>query len=342
MGVGAGLLFGVGNLALDPSLFLALVIAPLNFREGQQSNVDDLMENWKVIAFLIFPLVFLTALGIGTLAGYLLPVEVPLSASFALGAALAPTDAVAFLVLSNRFAFPKRLETILTLEGLLNDASGLVVFQFAILALTTGSFSFVSAGTQFVWALVGGMLAGFFLAFGHRGLISLLEKLDAADIPGVLLLELSLPLLAYFVATYIGGSGIIAVVIAGLFQSKQLKKMTLFDARVNRVNQIVWDTLNFSLNGLVFLVFGYEFTRIIQPALRNPLISNGHLLGIVILLTISLFLLRFIGLLCLNAYRKARSSKSVYSVHELGILTFSGIKGRSLLLRFCCYQNLIV
>ena len=90
MGVGAGLLFGVGNLALDPSLFLALVIAPLNFREGQQSNVDDLMENWKVIAFLIFPLVFLTALGIGTLAGYLLPVEVPLSASFALGAALAP------------------------------------------------------------------------------------------------------------------------------------------------------------------------------------------------------------------------------------------------------------
>lgn len=327
MGVGAGLLFGVGNLTLDPSLFLALVIAPLNFREGQQSNVDDLMENWKVIAFLIFPLVFLTALGIGTLAGYLLPVEVPLSASFALGAALAPTDAVAFLVLSNRFAFPKRLETILTLEGLLNDASGLVVFQFAILALTTGSFSFVSAGTQFVWALVGGMLAGLFLAFGHRGLVSLLEKLDAADIPGVLLLELSLPLLAYFVATYIGGSGIIAVVIAGLFQSKQLKKMTLFDARVNRVNQIVWDTLNFSLNGLVFLVFGYEFTRIIQPALRNPLISNGHLLGIVILLTISLFLLRFIGLLCLNAYRKARSSKSVYSVHELGILTFSGIKG---------------
>ena len=84
LGVGAGLLFGVGNLTLDPSLFLALVIAPLNFREGQQSNVDDLMENWKVIAFLIFPLVFLTALGIGTLAGYLLPGEVPLSASFAL------------------------------------------------------------------------------------------------------------------------------------------------------------------------------------------------------------------------------------------------------------------
>ena len=84
------------SLTLDPSLFLALVIAPLNFREGQQSNVDDLMENWKVIAFLIFPLVFLTALGIGSLAGYLLPVEVPLSASFALGAALAPSDAVAF------------------------------------------------------------------------------------------------------------------------------------------------------------------------------------------------------------------------------------------------------
>lgn len=182
MGVGAGLLFGVGNLTLDASMFLALVIAPLNFREGQQSNVDDLMENWKVIAFLIFPLVFLTALGIGSLAGYLLPVEVPLSASFALGAALAPTDAVAFLVLSNRFAFPKRLETILTLEGLLNDASGLVAFEFAVLALTAGNFSLINASSQFVWALVGGMLAGLFLAFGHRGLVSLLEKLDAADI----------------------------------------------------------------------------------------------------------------------------------------------------------------
>lgn len=327
LGVAAGLFFGVGNLSLNASLFLALVIAPLNFREGQLSNVDDLKENWKAISYLIFPLVFLTALGVGLFAGYLLPVEVPLPASFALGAALAPTDAVAFLALSKRFAFPKKLETILTLEGLLNDASGLVAFQFALLALTTGTFSLLGASSQFVWALLGGILIGLFFALSHRGLVSLLEKLDAADIPGVLILELSLPLVTYFVASSLGGSGIIAVVIAGLFQSKQLKKITLFDARVNRVNQIIWDTLSFSLNGLVFLVFGYEFTRIIQPALKNPLISNSHLLWTVVLITASLFLIRFVGLLALNIWKNKKEGQRPYRLIDLGVLTFSGMKG---------------
>ncbi|MFH0372504.1 cation:proton antiporter [Streptococcus sp. A22] len=323
LGVLVGALFGDETVGIDAGLFLALVIAPLNFREGQESDIESLKRHKSTIAYLIFPLVFLTTLAIGGLAGYLLPVEIPLPLSFALGAALAPTDAVAFLALSKRFKFPKKLEEILTLEGLLNDASGLVAFQFAILALTTGTFSLLQASGQLGWVLLAGALVGLLFVFLHRAAVSILEKLDAADVAGVLLLEISLPLLAYLVASYLGGSGIIAVVIAGLFQSKQLKKMSLFDARVNRVTFIIWETLSFILNGFVFIVFGYEFTRIVQPALKNPFISNAWLMTTVLVLTASLFLVRFVGIFLLKLVKKSGD----YQLKNLLILTFSGMKG---------------
>ncbi|MFV8214829.1 cation:proton antiporter, partial [Streptococcus pluranimalium] len=189
LGIGFGLLSGGKSINLNPELFLAFVIAPLNFREGEEADVGSFLRYRDFILYLILPLVFVTTLGVGALASKLLPIELPMAAYFALGAALGPTDAVAFISISKRFAFPKRIENILKLEGLLNDASGLVAFQFAVTALVTGYFSLGKASLQLILAILGGVLIGFLFVFLNRIFLSILEKFDAADVTGALLLE---------------------------------------------------------------------------------------------------------------------------------------------------------
>lgn len=216
----------------------------------------------------------------------------------------------------------------MTIEGLLNDASGLISFQFAVTALTTGAFSLLTASFSLFWAIIGGMLVGLFFALLNRGVMAFLEKIDVADVPGALLLELSLPIVSYFVASLFGVSGIIAVVIAGLSQASRFKRIRLFDAEVDRVSQIIWETVSFILNGFVFIVFGYELTRIVEPALTNPLVNNYRLVAIVLIVTALLLLVRFVmvGLYYILHYREGkRSSKTL--LREVLLLTFSGVKG---------------
>lgn len=188
------------TFTMDPELFLSLVIAPLLFREGEESDITNVLRHWKMVLYLILPVILVTTLSIGLVANFLLPVSVPLSAWFAVGAALGPTDAVAFGSLSRRFEFPKYIQNILNGEGLLNDASGIVAFQVAIVALTTGKFSAVSASIELIWALIGGFLVGFLLSSIGRGVVVLLENTGLSDISNSILMELTLPLLSYFVA----------------------------------------------------------------------------------------------------------------------------------------------
>lgn len=137
LGIGLGFFIPVGTFHLETELFLALIIGPLLFREAEESDITSILKHWKIVIYLIFPVIFLSTLSLGFLSHWLW-VSLPLAACIAVGAALGPTDLVAFASLSERFTFPKRVENILKGEGLLNDASGLVAFQFALTAWTTG------------------------------------------------------------------------------------------------------------------------------------------------------------------------------------------------------------
>lgn len=328
LGIVMGLLNRGTDFTLDSNLFLALVVAPLSFREGQESDVSSLVKYRAMITYLILPAVFVSTIVLGLAANYFLPASISMAACFALGAALGPTDAVAFISLSRRFAFSRRLEEILKMEGLLNDASGLVAFQFALTAMMTGAFSLGQASLQLILAIIGGFLVGLFFALLDRALLAFLEKVDAADVTGALLLELSLPIVSYLVASLLGVSGIISVVIAGLSQTKRLKRVNLFDAEVDRVSHVIWDTTSFLLNGFVFLVFGYELTRIVEPALQNPSVSNLQLLGLVLLFTTLLFLIRFVMVGLYYSYRYwKKGRKGNFPWHDSLVLTFSGVKG---------------
>lgn len=327
LGIGIGFLLPNSEYHLDTELFLALVIGPLLFREAEEADITSILKHCRIIAFLIFPVIFISTLSLGWLA-HLLWLGIPLAACMAVGAALGPTDLVAFASLSERFTFPKRISNILKGEGLLNDASGLVAFRVALAAWTTGVFSLGQASWDLVISILGGFAVGIVTAAVNRGLQKLLLSVRATDIASELILELSLPLLTFFIAEEIHVSGIIAVVVAGILKASRFKKITLLEAKVDTVTHTVWNTVNFVLNGSVFVLLGMELEMISEPILRTPFYNNLLLIVTVLLLTGLLFLIRFLMVYGFYWYRGFRLKKSIDKyLKDALLLTFSGVKG---------------
>ncbi|MBR2762906.1 MAG: sodium:proton antiporter [Lactococcus sp.] len=326
-----GLILGVlgaGDvLRLNSELFLAFIIGPLLFREGEEADVKGIVKHGRTVTLLVFPVVFLTTLIVGIIS-HNFYAAIPLTACFALGASLGPTDAVAVSSLSERFDFPKRIIAVLKGEGLFNDASGIIAFQFAILALTTGEFSLGKAVGSLALTAIGGALVGFLVAWLNRTVLTLMEDVAAQDVTGYLMLEIMLPLLAFFLAEEFHVSGIIAVVVAGVMQAGGFKKITLFDAQVESVSKTVWDAVTFILNSIVFLFLGIELQQIVTPIISNAYYDNFRLLLTVLVLTATLFIMRYVILSVYYAViAKKRHQKFARYVDDILLLTFSGVKG---------------
>ena len=327
LGIGIGLFLPNTDFQLDTELFLALVIGPLLFREAEEADITAILKHWRIIVFLIFPVIFISTLSLGGLA-HGLWISLPLAACLAVGAALGPTDLVAFASLSERFTFPKRVSNILKGEGLLNDASGLVAFQVALTAWTTGTFSLSHASTSLIFSILGGVAVGLVTASINRFLHSFLLSVRAIDIASELLLELSLPLMTFFFAEKIHVSGIIAVVVAGILKASRFKKINLLEAQVDTVTETVWRTVTFMLNGSVFVVLGMELEMIAEPILRSHFYNKLLLLAGIFLLTLLLFAIRFFMIYGFYAFRIRKLHKSLHKyVKDMLLLTFSGVKG---------------
>ena len=327
LGIGIGLFLSNTAFHLNTELFLAVVIGPLLFREAQEADITSVLKHWRIIVYLIFPVIFISTLSLGSLAHFLW-LSLPLAACVAVGAALGPTDLVAFASLSERFSFPKRVSNILKGEGLLNDASGLVAFRVALAAWTTGAFSLSQAGTSLALSILGGFAVGFVTAMINRFLHTFLLSVRATDIASELLLELSLPLMTFFIAEEIHVSGIIAVVVAGILKASRFKKITLLEAQVDTVTDTVWHTVTFMLNGSVFVILGMELEMIAEPILTNPLYNPLLLLVSVVLLTLLLFAIRFVMIYGFYIWRTRRLKKNLRNyMKDILLLTFSGVKG---------------
>ena len=327
LGLGIGLFLPNTDFHLNTELFLAMVIGPLLFREAEEADITSVLKHWRIIVYLIFPVIFISTLSLGALAHFLW-LSLPLAACLAVGAALGPTDLVAFASLSERFRFPKRVSNILKGEGLLNDASGLVAFRVALAAWTTGAFSLSQAGTSLALSILGGFAVGFVTAMINRFLHTFLLSVRATDIASELLLELSLPLMTFFIAEEIHVSGIIAVVVAGILKASRFKKITLLEAQVDTVTDTIWHTVTFMLNGSVFVILGMELEMIAEPILTNPLYNPLLLLVSVVLLTFLLFAIRFVMIYGFYVWRTRRLKKSLRKyMKDMLLLTFSGVKG---------------
>ena len=261
------------GIRLDPELFFLLFLPPLLFLDGWRIPKDDLFRDKGLILALAFGLVFLTVLGVGLLINALIP-AMPLPVAFALAAILSPTDAVALAGVTSRSAVPRRLKHILEGESLLNDASGLVCFKFAVAAALTGSFSLASASSDYLWLAVVGLATGVVVTYAITFVLLSLSRMVGEDSGAPILVSLLMPFGAYLAAEQLGASGILAAVAAGITMSYvELSGRALATTRLSRT--AVWDMVQFALNGMVFVLLGEQLPGILASSARTAA-ASGH------------------------------------------------------------------
>ena len=266
-GVGLSWVPGLSDLHIQPEIFFALFIPPLLFADGWLIPKRDLLGVLRPVLMLAFGLVFATVVAIGYLIHWLIP-SLPLAAAFALGAIVSPTDAVATSAATARLPVPSAITNILNGESLINDASGLVAFKFAVAAVATGAFSLADAGGQVVLLAAGGFGAGVAVAWAIGGTRLRLRRARVEDPTVQTILSLLTPYAAYFLAESLHVSGILAVVAAGLYAgSHDARHLSL---ATRRHAWEVWTMLLYVFNGLVFLLLGVELPSVLARIAGTP------------------------------------------------------------------------
>lgn len=292
------------DVTINSELFLVMFIAPLLFDESRNISNRILWDNRNTVLSLAIALVVVSVLVVGFVLHWLVP-SISLAAAFALGAALGPTDAVAVASLGKTVKLGSRQKASLLGEALLNDASGIVSFQFAIAAAVTGSFSLADASWTFVVEFVGGIILGLFLGAIAFFIMQRMRRAGVESATVHVCFELFLPFFVYLVATRFHVSGILAVVAAGLLISYIPQRMTVrsrsfstFSTRLNIASESVWHLFSFVLNGVIFVNLGIVLSSTLAPALQENSADLFWIFSLVLILTAVIVGVRFLWILC--------------------------------------------
>lgn len=292
------------DVTISSELFLVMFIAPLLFNESRNISNRILWDNRNTVLSLAIALVVVSVLVVGFVLHWLVP-SISLAAAFALGAALGPTDAVAVASLGKTVKLGSRQKASLLGEALLNDASGIVSFQFAIAAAVTGSFSLADASWTFVVEFVGGIVLGLFLGAIAFFIMQRMRRAGVESATVHVCFELFLPFFVYLVATRFHVSGILAVVAAGLLISYIPQRMTVrsrsfstFSTRLNIASESVWHLFSFVLNGVIFVNLGIVLSSTLAPALQENSADLFWIFSLVLILTAVIVGVRFLWILC--------------------------------------------
>lgn len=284
----AGLLIsfvpGLPVLHIDPELIFIIFLPPLLYDAAFAISPKELWRWRRIIGSFAFIVVFLTAFSVAIAANFFIP-GMTLALGFLLGGIVSPPDAVSASSILKFVKVPRRLSSILEGESLLNDASSLIIFRFALIAVATGQFFFLEATLTFVWMVVGGvavgLLVGWLFMKAHRYLPTD-ENMD-------IVLTLVAPFVMYIGAEELHSSGVLAVVSGGLFQSIKRHDFLRSSSRLRGAN--VWQSIVFVLNGLVFMLIGLDLPEITE-ALDQEGISVGTAIGYGLLVSAVLIIVR--------------------------------------------------
>jgi CPA1 family monovalent cation:H+ antiporter len=328
LGVLIAVVPGGFDIPLEPELFFVLFIAPILFNDGKGVSKRALWNLRKQILLLALGLVFLTVLVIGYLTHWLIP-SIPLSAAFALAAILSPTDIVAVSAMSSRVRIPKSIMHILEGEGLMNDASGLVAFNFAIAATVTGAFSLGNASLSFLKIAIGGFAGGAVLAFLIIRIKFFIRRLGMEDVTFHMLIQILTPFVIFLAIEHFHLSGILAVVAAGIVHAMERDHEQSLMMNLQIVSRSTWIVLLYVLNGLVFLLLGLQIPDILNEIFENPNFNNMKVIGYTLVISGSLFALRFIWLYLLewSRWKSKKPDSAKPGIKITAIATISGVRG---------------
>ena len=318
------------EVRIDAELFLVLFIAPLLFNETREADPKALWNSRADILSLAIGLVVASVLTLGYALNWLVP-SIPLAVAFAFAAALGPTDAATVTALRSSVCLTERQRTLLSGESLINDASGVVAFQFSVAAAVTGAFSVTAVLGSFALLFVGGIVVGFFVGLLLSLLIGMLRRLGFEDVTAHVLYEVLTPFLVYLFAESLHVSGILAVVAAGLVIARPAPRLSSpTAARQRLVSDSFWRVISFLINGTVFVFLGMQLPLAVTPGLNGGL-GLIEIVGIVLTMALLSHACRFLWLYLMELLRRKRGQHLCGPgkdlVKDVLVTTIAGAKG---------------
>jgi Na+/H+ antiporter len=312
---------GLPSVELDPQLALALFLPPLLQASAYRTDWPSFRSNLRPILLLAVGAVVFTALAVAAAAKLLLP-DLPWAAAIALGAIVAPPDAVAATSVLKNFRLPKRIVTVLEGESLLNDASSLVLFRFAVTATMAGGISFGDASLSFVTSALGGMVLGYLVG---RAAMWIFAHLDDTLLD--ILVSFLAAFAAYILAERLHLSGVLAAVACGLVLGR--KQHTAFSAQTRLEAGAVWGFVEFVLTALVFILIGLQLRGLLVRLEEH---DPWQLAGLGLAVSAALIASRFLWLIPATwlpraLSRRLRERDPMPPWSHMAVLSWAGMRG---------------
>ena len=324
-GIAIGFIPELPNIEINPEIIFLIFLPPLLYDAAFNISFAEFKTNINTIGTLAISLVFLTATAIAVAAKYLIPgMSWPLA--FVLGSILSATDAVAAMSITKGLGLSKKTNTILEGESLLNDASALVAYRFAVAAVTGTAFVIWEATIAFAFLLAGGFAVGFLMGKILAFILGRVQDNIAVTISFMLLM----PFVTYLIAEELHVSGVIAVVILGLGISRFSNK--IFPESLKMQSKSIWDIIIFLLNGLIFIFIGLQFPYVMSRIDENqllPLVGYAFIITIVaLLLRMSRVFLQQFSLKKNFKHKKRKvSEQALLDFKSSLIISWSGMRG---------------
>jgi CPA1 family monovalent cation:H+ antiporter len=283
LGVIAGRIPDAPTVELPPEVVFLLFLPPILFGSGYSSQLRDFKANLRPIGLLAVGLVLFTTLVVGVVAGLLVP-SLQWAPAFALGAIVAPPDAVAATSVLRRLGVPRRVVTILEGESLVNDASALIAYRVAVAAVVTGSFAALEASISFVVVGVGGIAIGVVV-----GLLVTGAWRRTGDATLEIILSLIAPIAAYLAAEAVGVSGVLATVTAGLIAGRRAARALSPDGRL--LGAGVWSVVYFLIDSFLFMLIGLQLPYVVEGLNAY---TTGQLVGLGVVVSATVIVARIV------------------------------------------------
>ena len=313
---------GLPKVHLDPQLIFLAVLPPLLYPAALFTSWRDFRANKRPISLLAIGLVLFTTVLVAYLAKYCM--HLPLAAGFVLGAIISPPDAIAATAIAERLKIPRRIIVILEGESLVNDATALVAYRFAIIAVTTGFISWMHIGEQFFIISLGGIAVGLFI-----GWLAALFHRRIDDAPIEITFSLLTPFAAYLLAERLQVSGVLAVVTAGLFIGWRTPELLSFRTRLR--GGPFWEMLEFLLNGFVFILIGLQLPDVLQRLYADH-IPALLLIWYAALITLAVIVLRILWVIPASylprfLFKSIRERDPYPRWEHVAIIGWTGMRG---------------
>ena len=319
-GIALAFVPGMPALELAPELVLLVVLPPLIYSASVAMSWHEFKSNLRPIILLAVGCVIFTAFAVGAATHYL--IGLPWGVGFLLGAIVAPPDVVAPLAIARKLGMPRRILVVLEGEGLANDATALILYRFAVAAISTGLFSLPKATGTFTAIVVGELLFG-----AAVGWLLLRARHRARDPQVEITLSLITPYIAYWIPEHLGGSGVIATVACGLYISWN---GPLWISSATRLQGIFfWDLVIYLIEGLLFLLTGFQMRLLFEKSKAFPL---GDILLATALVAVIVIVARFAWVypatyLPRLMNRRLRTRDPAPSWRTVFVIAFTGVRG---------------